>query len=36
MIQLPRRSEDRPDRDRLAFRLSNSRQPRYSDAHGTS
>jgi putative restriction endonuclease len=36
LIDRPRRSEDRPDRDRLAFRLSNSRKLRYSGANGTS
>ena len=36
LIDRPRRSEDRPDHDRLAFRLSNSRMLRYSGANGTS
>jgi hypothetical protein len=36
LIDRPRRSEDRPDHDRLAFRLSNSRKLRYSGANGTS
>jgi hypothetical protein len=36
LIDRPRRLEDRPDRDRLAFRFEHSRKPRYSGANGTS